>query len=443
MHLLSRRTFLIGSLSTGLTVACNMPLVSLPETSLVVRPTETRSVALVAVSATPTTPTATPVPTQPPTATPSPPPTATLPPTETPLPTATTPPTATPVPTAPPLALRDAIGQMIMAGFSGTAVGRDHSIVRDMTERNLGGVVLFEYDYINEQPLNIDSAAQLTRLTSTLHQFDEGLIISTDQEGGNVARLSRRAGFPSTRTAAQLGEISVEATRTQAAAMAQLLAQNGITLNLAPVVDVNTNPNNPIIARYGRSFAADPALVTDHARAFIEAHHQHGVQCTLKHFPGHGSSIADSHLGFVDVTDTWSEDELIPFRQLVSEGVVDAIMTAHIFNANLDDRFPATLSEATLTGLLRNDIGYEGVIISDDMLMGAITQNFGFEEAVVQAVKAGVDILAISNNAVVAQPDNTRVQRAINALSAAVENGELSAERIMQSYQRIQKLKAA
>ena len=173
-------------------------------------------------------------------------------------------------------------------------------------------------------------------------------------------------------------------------------------------------------------------------RVVIEAHHDHNVLCTLKHFPGHGNSRADSHLGFVDVTETWQPEELLPYANLIHNGLADAIMTAHIYNARLDAIYPATLSGPIIGGILRHRLGYDGVVISDDMQMRAISKQFDFETAVGLAVIAGVDILAISNN--LAYADDWP-ERTINAIQGLVEEGKVSAERIDQSYQRIQRLK--
>ena len=161
--------------------------------------------------------------------------------------------------------------------------------------------------------------------------------------------------------------------------------------------------------------------------------------CALKHFPGHGSSRADSHLGFVDVTATWEPLELEPYRALLRSGQVDAIMTAHIFNAKLDPVLPATLSRKVLTDMLRNGLGYGGVIISDDMDMKAISDFYGFERAVGLAVDAGVDILSFANQ-LVYRPD--AAARAIATITNLVRSGTISPERIEQSYQRISRLKA-
>jgi beta-N-acetylhexosaminidase len=159
----------------------------------------------------------------------------------------------------------------------------------------------------------------------------------------------------------------------------------------------------------------------------------------LKHFPGHGSSRDDSHLGFVDVTNTWARAELEPYARLIAAGQCDAVMTAHIFNANLDPSLPATLSERIITGLLRDELRFDGVIVSDDMQMKAISDHYGFETAIRLAMEAGVDILAIANNSVF-EPDVAA--RAIAVIQRLVQEGRISAARIEQSYQRIMRLKA-
>jgi beta-N-acetylhexosaminidase len=160
--------------------------------------------------------------------------------------------------------------------------------------------------------------------------------------------------------------------------------------------------------------------------------------CCPKHFPGHGSSTSDSHFGLVDVSETWTRAELQPYDDLIRAGLADSIMTAHVFNARLDPDYAATLSAATLTGLLRGELGYDGVIISDDMQMGAIRRHYGFEEAVLAAVDAGVDILAIANNSIFAED---AASRTVEILRRAVEQGRISRARIEQSYGRIQRLK--
>lgn len=256
-----------------------------------------------------------------------------------------------------------------------------------------------------------------------------------------MARLKGRRGFPPTVSQQELGKLNdLAKTRQVAETTAKTLADHGINLNLAPVVDLNANPENPVIGKIERSFSADPAIVTCHALELIKAHHKYGVLTTLKHFPGHGSSKDDSHQGFVDVTPTWTRAELEPYARIIAAGQADAIMTAHVVNAHLDPTYPATLSQKIITGVLRAQLGYAGVVISDDMQMKAIADHYGFETALQLTIDAGVDILAIGNNATVF--DAGVAARAVAAIKQWVEQGKLSAARIDQSYQRIMRLKA-
>lgn len=347
---------------------------------------------------------------------------------------------STPAAAAPDLSAK--LGQMVMVGFRGLALTPDAPIVADIGRRNLGAVVLFSYDVALENAArNIDSPDQVAQLNADLQSVARNaLLIAADEEGGKVARLDERHGFPPTLSAQELGNRNDPAyTYDQSVLMAKTLAAAGINHNLAPVVDVNTNPDNPVIGALGRSFSADPAIVTAQARAFIEAHHSQGITTTLKHFPGHGSSQADSHLGLVDVSATWQLLELDPYRALIADGLADSIMTAHVFNSQLDPEYPATLSKSILTGILREELGYDGVVISDDMNMQAITSQYGFEQAAVMAVQAGADVLAYGNNLIY---DPEIMQRVLDALHAAVKRGDLSEQRIDDSYRRIQALKA-
>lgn len=333
------------------------------------------------------------------------------------------------------------IGQMIMVGFRGLDVNDNSPIVRDIIDRHIGGVVLYDYDVPANIPIrNIKSPAQLKQLTAKLQAASPiPLLVAIDQEGGNVSRLKQSAGFPPTVSAQELSSINdLSLTRRHAAQIAETLAHLGINLNLAPVVDLNVNPDNPIIGRLGRSFSADPEIVTNHAAEFINAHRKYGVLCALKHFPGHGSSTGDSHLGLTDITNTWSSNELIPYENFICEGLADVIMTAHVYNANFDPNFPATLSRPILTGLLRNQLHYDGVIISDCMQMRAITDHYGFEAAIRAAIEAGVDIILIANNSVF---EEDIASHAIAVIKKLLKEGKISPQRIDQSYRRIQKLK--
>jgi beta-N-acetylhexosaminidase len=354
-------------------------------------------------------------------------------------------PTATISPVAVGLAAK--IGQMLLVGFRGTTADNSRAILDDIRLRSLGGVVLFSTDQPSGDPVrNIASPEQLGELTAALQDAAAGskpglpLFVSIDQEGGLVARLDPAHGFPPTDSAAALGARGdASSTRAAGRAIGDTLRRAGLNLNLAPVVDLNVNPENPVIGALDRSFGADPRLVTAQAGAFIRGHHDRGVLTTLKHFPGHGSSTADSHLGVVDVTDTWKPIELDPYRRLIPDGLADAILTAHVFNAQLDARHPATLSAATIDGLLRDDLRYDGVVISDDMQMGAIRQAYGYDDAVRLAILAGVDILTIANQQVF---EPGIVERTIGIVMRLVEDGRISEERIDASWRRIGALKA-
>jgi beta-N-acetylhexosaminidase len=337
----------------------------------------------------------------------------------------------------PPPSLDAKLGAMIMAGFTGQAASPGDQVGIDVQQRHLGGVALFDYE-VNGVPRNISSPSQLQTLDSQLQGLDPAaLMIGTDEEGGAVARLDETHGFPPTVSAQYLGNINnPDVTYQYAAQMAQTLRAAGLNINFAPDADLNVNPNNPIIGALGRSFSADPNIVTSMAEAFIRAHHDNGMLTTLKHFPGHGSSTMDSHLGFVNVTDTWSSVELEPFRNIVTDGLADMIMTAHIFNAHLDPDYPATLSKATITGILREQLGWDGVVSTDAMEMKAISDNYGFEQAIGLAVDAGVDILLYGNDG------DDVVPRVLAALKGFVADGTITEERIDQSWGRIQELKS-
>jgi len=360
----------------------------------------------------------------------------------------TPPPSATPGATPAQVPLRAKIGQMLLVGFRGTDAASASAVLSDITERGLGGVVLFSVDQPTGSSVrNIVSPEQLAALTAVLQDAASGgaqtapLLIAVDEEGGEVARLGPDHGFPPTVSAAELGATDdTRATRRAGREIARTLRQAGINLNLAPVVDLNLNPANPIIGALDRSFGADPELVHRQAAAFIRGHHEIGVRTTLKHFPGHGSAAGDTHLGVVDVTEVWQPVELQPFRDLIRDGLADAILTAHVFNAQLDPEHPATLSAATVDGILRRRLGWDGVVISDDMQMGAIRDAYGYADAVRLAISAGVDVLAIANQQVF---EEGIVRQTIDLVAGMVADGRISEERIDESFRRIRALKSA
>lgn len=330
---------------------------------------------------------------------------------------------------------------MILIGFRGTELSSADSVYRDLKERNIAGVVLFDRDVITgNRSRNIVNPTQLLQLSSDIiGNASTAPIIAVDQEGGLVSRLKESKGFPESVSAEYLGDLDNEdSTRHYARIMAQEFMVVGTNTNFAPVVDVNTNPDNPVIGKLERSFSSNPEKVTEHAGYVIDEYSKEGVLSVLKHFPGHGSSTTDSHLGFTDVTDTWSEKELIPYRKLFAEKEIHAVMTAHIFNANIDSVWPATLSDKTINGLLRDSLGFEGVVFSDDMQMDAIRAEYGLETAIQQAINAGVDILIFGNN-LVYDPDIA--EKAVDIIQKLLREGKVEKETVEQSLARIEKLK--
>lgn len=339
--------------------------------------------------------------------------------------------------------LNKKIGQMLMVGFRDLEVNDTSPIKRDIIHYHIGAIILFDYDVSSKQPLrNIQSPNQVKKLVHDLQSLaSTKLIIAIDQEGGMVSRLKAEAGFPSSLSAQKIGLLNdSQRTYEHAASIAKILSHLGINMNLAPVVDVNVNPNNPVIGAKERSFSADPKEVTLHAKQFIKAHYDFNILTALKHFPGHGSSEKDSHFGFVDVTKTWQQAELEPYQSLIDKGYADAIMTAHVFNERLDPQYPATLSKRTLSHLLRTQLGWQGVLLSDDLMMGAISEQYTFKMAIYHAIDAGVDILTLANNTEKFDPDIT--VKTTNAIRALIEEGLITEERINVSYQRIMRLKS-
>ena len=333
------------------------------------------------------------------------------------------------------------IAQMLMVGFRGTRLKDSDPIVRDITHYGIGGTILFDRDVaLAQYGRNITSPVQLSELTQQLRACaQEPLWIAVDQEGGKVARLKESYGFPATVTAQSLGTLNdLSVTRQAADSMAATLATHGLNMNFCPVVDLNVNPLSPAIGKLERSFSADPAIVINHSRVMIQAHAQRQIATCIKHFPGHGSANGDSHAGITDVTDTWTEIELEPYRALIAEGYSRMVMTAHIFNRKIDPQYPATLSYPTITGILRQRLGFDGVVVTDDMQMGAIIAEYSLETAVERSIMAGVDLIMFANN-LAYDPDIT--PKVIDLVYRKVSSGSIPIERINESYRRIMAMK--
>ncbi|HMB15983.1 MAG TPA: glycoside hydrolase family 3 protein [Pelovirga sp.] len=339
------------------------------------------------------------------------------------------------------MTLDEKIGQMVMVGFRRTALADDHVILRDIRHHHLGGVILFDYDVaLNQADRNIRSPEQLKRLVASLQDAATiPLLVAVDQEGGRVVRLKPVHGFAPKPSHAELGRNGdLQATYAAGKNIAATLAEMGINVNFAPVVDLCSNPDNPVIARLDRCFSDQSDSVIRHARQFIQAHQDHGVISVIKHFPGHGSSHGDSHLGFTDVSISWTPAELTPYVDLIGAGRVNALMTAHVFNITLDADHPATLSYPTTTGILREQLGFDGVIFSDDLQMKAITEHYGLDQAVQLALEAGIDILLFGNNL---DYDPEIVARVVHIIRDLVATGVICESRIDESYRRIMRLK--
>ena len=331
------------------------------------------------------------------------------------------------------------IGQMIIIGIGDfNLVDSSEPIFKEIKQGKVSGVVLYEKNILFESP-----KAELALLIEMLQRNAQiPLFISIDEEGGRVSRMKTRYGFPKNVSAQYLGDMdNLDSTRFYANQTASILSNFGINMNYAPVVDVNLNPRNPVIGRIERSYSEDYNEVIRQAYEVINLHNKNGVVPVLKHFPGHGSSRSDTHLGLTDVTETWQIEEMYPYSALIDSGVVKAVMTAHIVNKTLDStKNPATLSKRIVTGMLRDFLGFDGVIISDDMQMGAINNEYGLRDAIRLSLEAGVDMLMFANNVL----DHNRVTAATvyAIIKDLLFEGIVTRERIYMSYKRIMKLKA-
>jgi beta-N-acetylhexosaminidase len=353
-------------------------------------------------------------------------------------------------PTVPPPAAADAkanadlermAGQLIIIGFHGAT--RDDRAVKRVVDEikagEVGGVM-----YLTE---NVRSLADVSAMNRAFLEAKPDMppFITLDEEGGSVMRLRHGVrNVPSAERVAREFSGDVGGAKSLYARLANTLAASGFTVNFGPVVDLNINPSNPIIGRFGRSFGKDVPTVDKFATAFISAHHDAGMLTALKHFPGHGSSRADSHKGFVDITRTWRPIELEPYRNLIHGNMVDFIMVGHLYDqfaSSGDDSalLPASLSPVWIRRVLRGNLRFEGVVISDDLEMGAIRKEFpALKDTVLRAVNAGVDVLLFSNTAAY-DPDLADRVRAI-LVDEAKANPTFQ-KRIERSYQRVAELK--
>jgi beta-N-acetylhexosaminidase len=323
------------------------------------------------------------------------------------------------------LNLHQKIGQLLVIGFPENYV--NHSLEEAIKKYHFGNIILFQK--------NIIDSVQLVKLNKSIQKIMEKYnripgFISIDQEGGMVTRLTNKAThFPGNMAIA--AGTDYETTYKLGAAMGEELRSVGVNINFAPVLDINNNPENPVIGV--RSYGDVPEVVAHYGRNFINGLQSKGVIAFGKHFPGHGNTKVDSHLGLASIDSNLQqlkEVELVPFVSAIDNNI-DGIMTAHIMFPELEkDALPATLSRSIITGLLREELGFKGLVITDCMEMNAIAGNYGFEYAVVKALQAGVDLLCISHT--------RELQiRAFNAIEKAVEDGSLSLQQIDEKVNRI------
>ena len=336
------------------------------------------------------------------------------------------------------VSLDEMLGAMIMCGFREAELTEDSDILKQIASGRLGHVILFDRDVTTGKKRNILSRPQVRALTQTLRAHAaHPILIAVDQEGGRVRRFKEQMGFPPLPAPAEMGHASPKTTEALARATGQELHTLGINVDFAPVADLDgsRHGHRSRLAAQMRTFGAQAETVTAHALAFGQGLFQSGVLPTLKHFPGLGCAEQDTHQERADIAACFRrEQDLVPFRTAIAQSWPGLIMVSH---ANLDPEYPATLSKAVVTDLLRGELGWQGVVISDDLQMQAIRRYFSLEESIRLAVSAGVDILLFGNN-LVWEEDLPR--RAHAALKHLVTTGVLSKERIETSWRRIQEL---
>ncbi|HET7419780.1 MAG TPA: beta-N-acetylhexosaminidase [Candidatus Dormibacteraeota bacterium] len=309
----------------------------------------------------------------------------------------------------------------ILPGFAGTTAP---DWVRRRAAQGLGGVALYAR--------NVEDSDQVRRLSDSLHAERSGLLVAVDEEGGDVTRLEARTGssYPGNLALGVAGDVFL--TEEVAASIGAALARVGVDLDLAPVVDVNSNPQNPVIGV--RSFGSDPVAVANQAAAWIRGLQGAGVAACAKHFPGHGDTAVDSHVALPVAGEDPHLGALEPFVAAINEGV-RAIMSAHIVVPSIDDR-PATISPRVMTGLLRDELGFTGLAVSDGLEMRGLTAPGGLAESAVLALVAGCDLLCVGGGLAEAET----VDELVDAIVGAVESGRLTEGRLRQAASRVDAL---
>ncbi|MDF1769052.1 glycoside hydrolase family 3 N-terminal domain-containing protein [Maricaulis sp.] len=330
--------------------------------------------------------------------------------------------------------LADRVGDMLLLGFIGSHNETEGADIIDahLAANRIGGVLFLRHNVRSREGAEGSAARFLATRP--------GAWMAIDQEGGLVQRLSRDLGYTHLPRAMQVAESrSPQGAGDLYRLGAGEFRAAGFNMNLAPVADLH-DPDNAVIGRHGRAYGTDGDTIAAYAAAFIDAFEAEGVACAIKHFPGHGRSRGDSHDGFVDISDSWSEAELAPFRELINQGRAHLMMGGHLTNRQLDPSGePVTFSAPVLDDLLRGELGFTGVVMTDDLDMAAIRENYDQREAVIRAIEAGNDMIMLSNSAA---PDAELPQRIVGWVEAAIADGRLNEHRINQSVARLAVLKA-
>lgn len=334
------------------------------------------------------------------------------------------------------VSLEEKIGQMLLIGLPDNVIDSTSTFYREVKEGKIGGITMYERHLTSS-----NSAENLRNLISFYQQAaPTPLFVAITQEGGIVNRLKTKYGFPLMPSAEYLGKVNnLDTTKFYSDNIAYTLSRLGINVNFAPVLDI-LMPTNPVLGSRERCFSDNTSIIVKHARQVILSHNYFKVHTAVKHFPGHGSSTQDSHLGLTDVSKTWNARELEPYRELIKENLVHSVMTAHIVNSQLDKTLlPATLSKKIITGVLRQQLRFNGVVFSDDMNMKAISAEYGLKDAIEKAINAGVDVLLFSGttfgNSTASATD------LVNMIVQLVKEKKIPERRIDESYKRIMKLK--
>jgi beta-N-acetylhexosaminidase len=328
------------------------------------------------------------------------------------------------------------IGQMLMLGFIGTSSAEHwpQQLAQQIRAGQVGGVIMLGRNFKDRDGTR--SLTELFRNSAT----GSPTLIALDQEGGLVQRLGVRLGYPALPAAETIGRVMSEKQARQIFdAIATMVREAGFNVNLAPVVDLGIDPQNEAVVNTHRTYGEDPQVVTRYARAFVAAQRKQGILSVLKHFPGHGSSRQDSHDGLADITSTWSESELDTFRALINEGYADAVMTGHLVLRRMDPLgVPVSLSESAVTGVLRGELGFSGLVFSDDLQMAAIREQYGGEESIIMAINGGVDVLMF------AHPESPEFPLTIiSTIKKAIADGRISKRTVESAWRRIESAKQA